>query len=1000
MSTLTLIAVVFWFGTQMLIYAQAGATTASVTGTINDEQNKRISGATVTAKNISTNVSREVVAGEDGTYAIRQLPPGSYELNVSADGFKAQTTRVDLELGMVLSFNPKLVLGTISDVIDVRANTLLEEGKTESSTNQDIARIDGLPINRRDFLDFALTSPRVTRDRLPPNGVTATSGLSFNSQSARLNNVTLDGHSNNENFTGGVQSTVSQDAVQEFQIVSDSYSAEFGRAVGGVVNIITRSGSNDYHGTLFSFIRNDELAARDTFASFEPNFEQYQFGTTLSGPIKKDKAFFFTSFERLSVKQNLIVTIPNSIVASAARQGYPEVANGPIPFSLGTTNVLARADIQLLPQNRLSLRYNGGFVYNGAFETIGGIPGGLVSPTTSGIQNLEDNAFNVNNIYVGNKFVNETRFLYSRRDQKVRSADFDNALVLLNTNAGQVAFGRNFAVPQMRLINTYQIVNNVSAIFGRHQLKFGGDFSYVNAPDKKSDFPIVNGGFYTFTPINFAAIFGNPAFPSLSAEQTFDPSLRTQPQKDFLNMLSVILPSQIQGFPAGVPLANIALPAIFAQNFGDTTQSINQKLFSAFLQDDIKVRPNFLFKAGIRYDIFRESFIPKNNGNIAPRIGLSYTPGKLPNLNIRAFYGIFFGTAPSMQTALISSVYSGVPDTPQSLLSFLPFPFSVFPFQMPGHRFPEGVIPQGVPLFPQLRQTFLFQPDFKSSYSQQGTLGISYLIGNDTKISIDYNFVRGLRLFSARFINPVVRPIPGDPTTSSIIGRVNPNRGFLFEFESAFDSYYHGLSITANRRLSRNVSFLASYTFSKAIDNYNDFRTDLEGANDPLKPGDERGLSLQDARSRFVGSGIWQLNYTKNPILRDFQVSVIADLTSGRPYSLFTGQDTNLNGETVPADRPPGIGRNAGVTPGFATVDLRVSRKVAFNERINLQGTVEFFNLFNRVNIQSFNNIYPADVQGNFALPPQKDGRFIVPRERFNNAFRPRQVQLGLRLSF
>src|SRR5262249_32606036 len=219
---------------------------------------------------------------------------------------------------------------------EVRAEHTVDEEKTESSTSIDRGRIDGLPINRRNFLDFSLTAPRVTRNRAPGEGVTATSGLSFNGQSARSNNITIDGLDNNDIGSGSVRSTFSQDAVLEFQVVSDSYSAEFGRALGGIVNIVTRGGSNEYHGNLFGFIRNDETSARDVFAPFKPEYKQYQLGAVLSGPIKKDKLFFFGSFERLSIKQNNFVTISDQSVRAANRQGFT-LRNGPVPFSVGTT---------------------------------------------------------------------------------------------------------------------------------------------------------------------------------------------------------------------------------------------------------------------------------------------------------------------------------------------------------------------------------------------------------------------------------------------------------------------------------------------------------------------------------------------------------------------------------------------------------------------------------------------------------------------------------------
>src|SRR5262249_16349484 len=185
-----------------------------------------------------------------------------------------------------------LIVGASSEVVEINAgSSVINEGKTESSTNIDTISIANLPINQRNFLDFALTSPRVVRDRVPAQGASATSGLSFNGQPARFNNITIDGLDNNDLGGGTVRSTFSQDAVQEFQVVSDNYSAEFGRAIGGIINIVTKSGSNDLHGSAFNFVRNEAISARNAFSTINPEFKQYQFGATLSGAIKKDRTF-------------------------------------------------------------------------------------------------------------------------------------------------------------------------------------------------------------------------------------------------------------------------------------------------------------------------------------------------------------------------------------------------------------------------------------------------------------------------------------------------------------------------------------------------------------------------------------------------------------------------------------------------------------------------------------------------------------------------------------
>ncbi|MEW6738080.1 MAG: hypothetical protein AB1489_42790, partial [Acidobacteriota bacterium] len=412
-------------------------------------------------------------------------------------------------------------------------------------------------------------------------------------------------------------------------------------------------------------------------------------------------------------------------------------------------------------------------------------------------------------------------------------------------------------------------------------------------------------------------------------------------------------------------------------------------------QNDIKVRDNLLIKAGIRYDINRMSTVPDNNGNISPRIAFVYRPGLLPQLNLRAAYGLFFSAGLSAPSGVVAFIGRGFK------IPVIPFPFSVLPFARPDRRFPKSqTVPADVSFKPQLSTESVFDLNLRNSYAQQISFGCDYMIDRDTVVSLNYNFVRGIKLFGDRNINPVVRPVLGDPVQSSINGRIDPTRGNIDEFESAFDSYYHALTLTFNRRFVKRFSLLASYTFSKAIDNFNDFVRVLEGVADPLNPGSERGLSLQDARSRFVASGIWDLNYTNQPLLRNFQLSAILNLTTGRPYNLLAGVDLNQDGDNPAGDRPTGLGRNVGITPGFANFDLRFSRRININERVNIDSFVEVFNLFNRVNIRDFDRTFPPDAQGNFLLPPQDGGRFIVPRDRYQGAFSPRQVQFGFKVSF
>jgi len=911
---------------------------------------------------------------------------------VALEGFTTQSSKVDLVLGSTSRVNFAMVVGQTSDIVEVTTTNVIEEAKTESSTNIDRQRIESLPINRRNFLDFSLTSPRVTADRVPAQGAAATSGLSFNGQNGRVNNITIDGLDNNDFGTGSVRSTFSQDAVQEFQVVSDSYSAEFGKALGGVVNIVTKGGGNDYHGGLFLLNRNDSISARDAFAPFNPDYRQYQFGGSFSGPIKKDKAFFFSSFERLTIAQNNFVTISDQTVAAARRNGFP-IRNGPVPFALDTTSLLARADVRIGQNDTFWIRYNYGGTYNGSFEPFGS----LVAESNGSVQRLNDNTIAGNNTYINTKtgLVNETRFLYSKRDQDVDPFDVGPQLRIIAPE-GQVTLGRSTFSPQPRDLRIYQIIDNVSLNKGRHSMKFGVDFNYTSTPNLKTLVPVFGGGLALFNPIDFAALGNNPTLPFFTGLQAFDPGSRTPAQLAFLTLLSNVLPQLAPGFPGGLPLGRLSLPTAYIQGFGDPRIEIDANLFSAFAQDDIKVKPNLTVKLGVRYDINRVRFVPNNNGNFMPRVAIAYRPSFLPKASVRVAYGIFFAAPITGPSFVIGRSVTG-----QLNQLIAPFPFSILPFLLPGHHFTDSVpTPASANLIPQLSQNFRYAKDTVNSYTQQASVGIDYLIGNNTVISLGYNYVRGNKLLSQRDINPIVRPINGDAVGSAVTGRVDPTQGTIFQFSSSFDSIYNGLTVTLNRRFANRFSVFANYTFSKSIDNFIDIRSDLSEVQNSLNAEGERGLSLQDVRNRFVVSGTFDIGYQKNAFTRDFQLSTIVTLNSGRPYNLLAGTDLNQDGDNPPGDRPANLGRNVGIAPGFANIDMRLTRNIVFKEHFKLQLIGEVFNLVNHTNISEIDRVFGPNSNGTFNLPAKEGSRFTAPESRYRNAFSPRQFQVGFRFNF
>jgi hypothetical protein len=965
----------------------SGGTTGAIFGTIKDEQGALIKGANVTLKALQTNVENTCISDDSGSYQLLHLRPGDYEITVNVDGFAPQKVNAKVFVGVIFVSNFVMFINETKDIIEIK-DSFINSIKTESSTNITSEKIEVLPINRRNFLDFSLTAARVTPDRLPPQGVANTSGLSFNGQPARQNTFNVDGLDNNDYSSGTIRATFSQEAVQEYQIISDSYSAEFGRALGGVVNIVTRGGTNDFHFSSFLFTRNEKTSAKDAFLSLKPKFEQYQFGSTVSGALKKNKAFFFSAFERLSVRQNNVVTISDNVLASISKVGF-QIKNGAIPVAIGTVSGLTRVDIYPTPTNNLTIRFNTSGVYNGMFEGFGG----LVAESSGGVQRLTENSLAVTNTYTSpnTALINETRFLYNKRNLNVDPLEVGPQVQIISPE-GLVTFGRNIIAPKVLKGSLLQINNTTSLIKGSHQIKFGGDLISIS---NRSRLVVTESAVSIFAPLDFTNINSMPG-SIFSALEAFDPSLRTKEQRGFLSQLSTFFPAILPGFPK-LDLANLSLPAFYQQGFPppDLVET-RPKLFALFLQDDFNVRPNLLIKMGVRYDIGRSTFIPKNNGNVSPRLAISYNPSFFPKMRLKAAYGLFFSVVQPENTEVVVS-----PITPRNF--FMPFPFSIQAFNQPGRKFSsQSSVPANIPLIPQLTVGPVFQPDLRSSYAQQINTGVVYQVGSKARLELDYNFIRGYKILRSRDINPITRPVANNPLASFVTGRLDPSMGAIIYFESTGDSYYHGFSSLLAGQFFPWFNFLTHYTFSKAIDNFVDFSPTIPAINpvDPMNLKREKSLSLQDIRSRFVFSGSFQTGKKKSLFLRNFTLSSIVTLESGRPYNLISGGDFDMNGDFPPSDRPMGIGRNAGITPGFANVDLRLIRSFTLGEKVQVQTLVEAFNLFNRVNISQVDGTFPPDREGNFNLPSQKGGRYIAPPERQRNAFSPRQVQFGLKVSF
>src|SRR5262245_2444438 len=449
------------------VFPQAQMSTGDIKGTVTDPTGAVVPGATITVTNVETGVSRTTTTPALGEYRVLVLPPGMYSIKIEGSGFAPQTRpSVQVTVGQTVVIDAQLSPASVQTEVVVQTEApLLEVEKTQQSSTITDEQIINLPLNKRDFLDLTMLTPGVTDAAgliaftLP---MLQTSGLSFMGQGARYNSVNVDGVDNNDNAVGAVRSTLSQEAAQEFQVNLANFSAEFGRSSGGLVNIVSKSGTNKFHGDLFAFFRDQALDARNPFAfgpggtDIDPPFRRWQAGFTLSGPVKKDRTFFFLAYEGLRRRESRFVSfLENTRVFEPTNEQaalITAMASSPLlsPLAsvlrdnLTTSTTTFRETVRLLESNsgvfpfrnndnKASLRLDHhlknsnqmfGRLTFADLDTIGDTQGGLTAPSRSTTQQIQDYAavFGETNFFASTR-VNEFRFQFTNRDFNALPSD-------------------------------------------------------------------------------------------------------------------------------------------------------------------------------------------------------------------------------------------------------------------------------------------------------------------------------------------------------------------------------------------------------------------------------------------------------------------------------------------------------------------------------------------------------------------------------------------------
>ncbi|MEK6283579.1 MAG: TonB-dependent receptor [Acidobacteriota bacterium] len=977
--------VLLLFTVTFTAFAQSQATSGNIEGRVVDPNGAAVPGTTVTATNQETGFVKTATTDDEGNYRLILLPPGKYRITTSGgQGFASGTyENVIVTVGGQTPLEIQLSLSGTNIIIDVAADgQIVETTRSSVSTTVNERAIQNLPVNGRNFLDFATLTPSVVRDP------TRQGDLAVGGQKGTLNSLQVDGTDNNNTFFGqslGRTGTrppyqFSEESVQEFQVNQNGFAAEFGRAGGAVINVVTKSGTNDWHGSVFEYFRDESLNSNTPILTARgakrPKSQINQFGGTLGGPIKKDRAFFFFALDGQRSNVPNVVDPPNFFSQPANIRALlgPYVTT----YDIGRDqNVyMVKTDVRLNDNNQLVLRFNqqnftGNNNENGGPLSAEEHSGNSIAKTTTFSGSLTST--------LTSTLINEFRFQYGR-DREPGEANSAATEARIQTGNGFFQIGRNNFSPRETTIKRWQFIDNVSHTRGAHSLKFGADLNFDRI---FNFFPGLFTGQYTF---NSYALFASNT------------------------------------------------PSGYTQNFGgpgtsgaETHPDLNE--YGFFAQDDWRVTPRLTLNLGLRYDI--QSLAPptvnnpsvaltaaglstttrvRDNNNFGPRFGFSY--GYDDKTVIRGGYGIFYGrttaimlgTSHSQNGIQVTGVSLSCTTTPLNPCLTYPAIFAAAPT--------AGV------LTPSL---YLFSRDYEQPYVQQGRLGIEREVFANTSLSATYLYFRGVHLSRTRDIN-LGTPVPvtlavtvnGLPTGETFVAlrhpAARPIPGFarINLFESTADSRYHGLALELKRRFTRGLQFIAAYTLSDTKDNRPDSTMvvvgtdDFKGLQNNLDIRSDWGRSDLDIRHRLVFSPVYELGKRgegtlAKAFLNDWTLSGIITLQSGFAHSALITGDANRDGNSA-TDRVPGTERNQFTTPAIYIVDARVTKGFTFGEKYNLSLIAEAFNLFNRSNLATVNT--GRYVIANSGATTITNPAVSTPFGGARTFLGERQMQLAVRFKF
>jgi len=1049
----------------------------SIRGEITDAHSLHVAGAKVVARNLGTSETREVTADAEGEYRFLELPAGEYEVSAVAAGFvevRAPQVRVEVGAETLVNLALSQVKGHEERVEVVESVPLVEATSTTLSQVVDRQLVQELPLNGRDFGKLVALTPGVTVEGSGVAGTEKGFGqFNINGNRDRSNNYNLDGTDNNDPFfnnsalnqvgiTGAPATLLPLDAIQEFNLQSQ-FDAEYGRNSGSVVNIITRSGTNEFHGSLYEYNRNSAFDARNYF-NVTPNpqsrFNNNNFGGSLGGPVIQDKLFFFFAYEgqRERVGSDFNLTVPTQQQIGTARTEALAVnpsintapldkiialmptttdsVNNSLPYSVrdknDNNNLIAKLDYRLNENNSVSGRY--AFGQSDQVFPLGSLGGFGSGSRLSNFTQISPTRVQVVSVNWLTSFspskINEVRFGYSRFRTSFNSSDatpgnpnfIDPTALGLDMNTGHVGLpeidfngaienlgATAFSVPRGRLSETFQVLDNFTWSRGRHILKFGGEYHRYNV-------------------------------------QSFNDNL----ERGLLDVSNPgIDPNFIVDSLIGFYLGDFFTSA----DMGNTNRFTFNNNFGFFGQDEWRVRGNLTVTAGLRWEYFGplgekhdllSNFDATRNlvqvgsptlphvyrrdlNNFAPRLGVSWNPRS--NLVVRAAYGVYYDFTPQNNLIANFTNSAGVATNPVASLAGSPFFVGGLDFNSDawtggakaGPVFTPTVNPQSI---------FITDLNLRTPYVQSWNLNVQRQVGSALGVEVSYVGTKGTKLTRLYDANQ-------DFT--------NSQWSAIDVFSGGANSTYNALQTTVRLRRLHGVSGFSTYTWGKSLDGASDgidfnFATAAFPQNsDDLKA--EKGPSTFDTRHRWttaVNYEVPEMHFVPHVLGFGWQLNSIITVQSGRPIGIITSNDTSgtfnfhqrpnvvpgvdpilphwspttgyLNplAFAQPADGTFGdLGRNQIFGPGFWDYDFSVSKNFPLRDRLSLQFRAEFFNIFNHPNFAlPSNSIVPginADGSVNNSAGPAGTISQTPDVAQGNPGLGgggPRVMQFGLRLQF